>query len=139
MKLAILSRNGKLYSTRRLVEAAREATDALLKLGTENPVDVLAGYRARRTQQALFARLGSRMYDSSMTEQELQSFVQQELGQVVDRRPVLAAVEVVRRQRLATDRAGVGRSARTPPWGSTAASSTSPPAATAAGLPRAPS
>ena len=25
MKLAILSRNGKLYSTRRLVEAAREA------------------------------------------------------------------------------------------------------------------
>ena len=41
-------------------------------------------YLKERTQQALFARLGSRMYDSSMTEQELQSFVQQELGQVVD-------------------------------------------------------
>ena len=47
------------------------------------PVDPLAGLK-QRAEQALFARLGSRLYDSSLTEEQLQSFVQQELSQVVE-------------------------------------------------------
>ena len=47
------------------------------------PVDPLAGLK-QRAEQALFARLGSRLYDSSLTEEQLQTFVQQELGQVVE-------------------------------------------------------
>ncbi|MDP8969282.1 MAG: CpaF family protein, partial [Actinomycetota bacterium] len=57
----------------------------------EAPVDPLAQLKLR-IQQALFARLGSRLYDSSLTEEQLQAFVQQELGQVVeaDRTPLTA-------------------------------------------------
>jgi len=58
--------------------AGRSATAE--KPRNEDPL----GYLKERTQQALFARLGARMYDSSMTEEQLQSFVQQELGQVVE-------------------------------------------------------
>ena len=46
-------------------------------------VDPLARMK-QRAEQALFARLGARLYDSSLTEEQLQSFVQQELTQVVE-------------------------------------------------------
>jgi pilus assembly protein CpaF len=38
----------------------------------------------QRAQQALFARLGSRLYDSSLSEDQLQAFVRQELSQVIE-------------------------------------------------------
>ena len=52
----------------------------------------------QRAQAALFARLGSRLYDSSLTEEQLQAFVRQELSQVIDeeRTPLTPA----ERQRL---------------------------------------
>jgi pilus assembly protein CpaF len=54
-----------------------------------------------RAQQALFARLGSRLYDSSLSEDQLQAFVRQELSEVVDNERIpLTAAE---RQRLAHD------------------------------------
>jgi pilus assembly protein CpaF len=51
-----------------------------------------------RAQEALFARLGSRLYDSSLSEDQLQAFVKQELAEVVEaeRIPLTAA----ERQRL---------------------------------------
>jgi pilus assembly protein CpaF len=55
----------------------------------------------QRAQQALFARLGSRLYDSSMGDEQLQAFVRQELGQVIeDERIPLTPAE---RQRLVTE------------------------------------
>jgi pilus assembly protein CpaF len=54
-----------------------------------------------RTQQALFAKLGTRLYDSSLNESELHAFVLQELGQVIQReRAPLTADE---RDRLAAE------------------------------------
>jgi pilus assembly protein CpaF len=54
-----------------------------------------------RTQEALFARLGTRLYDSSLSEDQLQSHVNQELSQVVDaERAPLTPTE---RQRLAKE------------------------------------
>jgi pilus assembly protein CpaF len=44
--------------------------------------DPLASLKLR-AQEALFARLGSRLYDSSMTEEELRAFVLEELGEVL--------------------------------------------------------
>jgi pilus assembly protein CpaF len=38
----------------------------------------------RRAQEALFARLGSRLYDSSLGEDQLKAFVRQELAEIVD-------------------------------------------------------
>jgi pilus assembly protein CpaF len=54
-----------------------------------------------RAQQALFARLGSRLYDSSLSEDQLQAFVRQELTEVIDNERVpLSAAE---RARLAAE------------------------------------
>jgi pilus assembly protein CpaF len=54
-----------------------------------------------RAQQALFARLGNRLYDSSLSEDQLQAFVKQELAEVVEaeRIPLTAA----ERQRLTNE------------------------------------
>jgi pilus assembly protein CpaF len=46
-------------------------------------VDPLAQLKSR-AQQALFARLGSRLYDSSLSDEQLQAFVRQELGEVIE-------------------------------------------------------
>ncbi len=45
--------------------------------------DPLAGVK-QRAQAALFARLGGRLYDSSLTEEQLQAFVMEELGNALD-------------------------------------------------------
>jgi pilus assembly protein CpaF len=62
--------------------------------------DPLARLR-QRAEEALFVRLGSRLYDSSLSDEQLQAFVQQELAQVVEaeRTPLTGA----ERQRLARE------------------------------------
>ena len=64
------------------------------------PVDPLARMK-QRAEQALFARLGARLYDSSLTEEQLQSFVQQELSHVVEAEQT--PLTPGERQRLAVD------------------------------------
>ncbi|MPZ74018.1 MAG: CpaF family protein [Nitriliruptorales bacterium] len=49
----------------------------------EDQPDPFANLKNRATH-ALFVRLGSRLYDSSLTDQQLTAFVRQELSQVVD-------------------------------------------------------
>ena len=67
---------------------------------TDAPTDPL-GHIKSRAQQALFARLGSRLYDSSLSEEQLQAFVRQELGTVIEQeRTPLTAEE---RQRLTAE------------------------------------
>jgi pilus assembly protein CpaF len=63
-------------------------------------VDPLAHIKLR-AQQALFARLGSRLYDSSLSEEQLQSFVRQELTEVIDGERV--PLTVAERGRLAAE------------------------------------
>lgn len=55
----------------------------------ERGADPLSGLK-QRAQDALFARLGTRLYDASLTEEQLRAFVLEELGQVmeVDRAPL---------------------------------------------------
>ena len=63
-------------------------------------VDLFNGLKMR-AQEALFARLGARLYDSSLSEEQLRSFVVQELSAAVedDRAPLSNA----ERQRLVND------------------------------------
>jgi pilus assembly protein CpaF len=56
---------------------------ALPRAEITEAVDPLAQLKLR-AQQALFARLGSRLYDSSLTDEQLQAFVRQELTEVID-------------------------------------------------------
>jgi len=58
-----------------VAEARAQAEDA----ATVDPFATLK----RRAQDALFARLGSRLYDSSLEETQLDAFVVQELGKVI--------------------------------------------------------
>jgi pilus assembly protein CpaF len=58
-------------------------TRSLPKSEPVETVDPLAQLKAR-AQQALFARLGSRLYDSSLSDEQLQAFVRQELSEVID-------------------------------------------------------
>ena len=77
--------------TKAQVAATREAEDA---------TDPFAQIK-NRAQQALFARLGARLYDASLDEEQLRGFVVQELGAVVeDERAPLTPGE---RQRLVTE------------------------------------
>jgi pilus assembly protein CpaF len=67
---------------------------------SEPPADPLAIIK-QRAQQALFARLGSRLYDSSLSDEQLQAFVRQELTEVIeDERVPLTPTE---RQRLTAE------------------------------------
>ncbi|MFM7061583.1 MAG: CpaF family protein [Actinomycetes bacterium] len=54
---------------------------------TTMPADPFAAIK-RRAQDALFARLGSRLYDSSMDEHQLDAYVLQELSKVIDQEQV---------------------------------------------------
>jgi len=63
--------------------AAPPATRSLPKAEVTEQVDPLAELK-QRAQQALFARLGSRLYDSSLSDEQLQSFVRQELTEVIE-------------------------------------------------------
>jgi pilus assembly protein CpaF len=66
----------------------------------ESPGDAV-GLLKQRAQDALYARLGARLYDSSLTEGQLNSFVQQELTSVMEteKTPLTPA----ERQRLVAD------------------------------------
>jgi pilus assembly protein CpaF len=72
----------------------------LPKVETNEVVDPFAQIK-RRAQEALFARLGSRLYDSSLGEEQLRAFVRQELAEIVDaeRIPLTSA----ERQRLTSE------------------------------------
>jgi pilus assembly protein CpaF len=77
--------------------AAKASTAAATAAKSDDPLSHLK----QRTSQALFARLGSRLYDSSMSESQLQQFVNEELSQVVElERSPLTPGE---RQRLAQE------------------------------------
>jgi pilus assembly protein CpaF len=68
--------------------------------GADVALDPLAHLK-QRAQDVLFARLGARLYDASMTEDQLQRHVLQELGQIMgDERAPLSPAE---RQQLVTD------------------------------------
>ena len=54
-----------------------------------------------RAQEALFGRLGSRLYDASLSEEQLRSFVVQELGQVLEAQET--PLSPAERQRLIAD------------------------------------
>jgi len=63
------------------------AASGLRRLVRAEDTDVKAdpfGHLKLRATHALFARLGTRLYDSSLSEEQLTAFVRQELGQVVD-------------------------------------------------------
>jgi pilus assembly protein CpaF len=77
-----------------------KAGPTLPKTEVSETVDPLAQLKLR-AQQALFARLGARLYDSSLTEEQLQAFVKQELSEVIEaeRTPLTPA----ERQRLTSD------------------------------------
>jgi pilus assembly protein CpaF len=77
-----------------------KAPKALPKTEAGEPIDPLASLKLR-AQQALFARLGGRLYDSSLSEEQLQAFVKQELSEVIEteRTPLTPA----ERQRLTAD------------------------------------
>jgi pilus assembly protein CpaF len=66
----------------------------------EAPVDPLASLK-HRAQQALFTRLGSRLYDASLDEEELQAFVRAELARIIDEEHV--PLTTAERHRLAVD------------------------------------
>ncbi len=55
----------------------------------------------QRAQEALFARLGTRLYDASLSEEQLRSFVVQELGQVLEAEET--PLSPAERQRLVAD------------------------------------
>jgi pilus assembly protein CpaF len=67
-----------------LLPASHVAQIAAAQAQTEeaNTVDPFASLK-RRAQDALFARVGSRLYDSSLEETQLDAFVVQELGKVI--------------------------------------------------------
>jgi len=62
--------------------------------------DPLAGLK-RRAQESLFARLGSRLYDSSLTEGQLHGFVVQELAAVIEDEKIPLSAE--ERQRVVSN------------------------------------
>jgi pilus assembly protein CpaF len=73
---------------------------ASTRLDVGPAVDPLAQVKLR-AQQALFARLGSRLYDSSLSEEQLDAFVKQELAEVVDNERI--PLTPAERQRLTAE------------------------------------
>jgi pilus assembly protein CpaF len=67
--------------------ASRPTTLKDTSSATALPVDPFAAIK-RRAQDALFARLGARLYDSSMDETQLDAYVVQELSKVIDKEQV---------------------------------------------------
>ena len=64
--------------------AAEEAAAAkAVATAAPTTVDAISVLKAR-AQEALFARLGSRLYDSSLSEEQLHAYVVQELGNVIE-------------------------------------------------------
>ncbi len=80
----------KLHERLRLADiAAPEAPQpeiakpAVPRESFENVADPLSGLK-NRAQESLFARLGSRLYDSSLSEEQLRGLVLEELGRVME-------------------------------------------------------
>src|SRR3954453_22080419 len=62
--------------------------------------DPLASLR-QRTHEALFERVGTRLFDASLSEQQVQAYVLQEISQLMDAEA--APLSPVERQRLASE------------------------------------
>jgi pilus assembly protein CpaF len=73
---------------------------ALLRSVAAETLDPLAQLK-QRAEAALFARFGSRLYDSSLSEDQLQQFVRHELTEVIEGERIPLTVE--ERQRLAIE------------------------------------
>jgi pilus assembly protein CpaF len=80
--------------------APAPAKPALLKPVVTEVLDPLAQLK-QRAEAALFARFGARLYDSSLSEDQLQQFVRQELTEVIEGERIPLTGE--ERQRLATE------------------------------------
>jgi pilus assembly protein CpaF len=68
-------------------EAAAEQaapTSAPAPASAHSPSQDPLAHLKQRVQEALFARLGTRLYDSSISEDQLNAYVQQELGLIVE-------------------------------------------------------
>jgi pilus assembly protein CpaF len=77
--------------------AAEEAAAAkAVAADASTTVDAISVLKAR-AQEALFARLGSRLYDSSLSEAQLHAYVVQELGNVIEAEKVPLTAEERRR------------------------------------------
>jgi pilus assembly protein CpaF len=72
----------KLNERLRRTEAKKGSAPGARAVEQGPATDPLAHLKVR-TQEALFARLGSRLYDPSLTEEELQEFVSAELGEAM--------------------------------------------------------
>jgi pilus assembly protein CpaF len=72
-------------------KAAPVAVDAVVA-----PVDALAGLK-QRAATALFDRMGARISDTSMTEEDLRAMARDELGQIIDEEQVPLSAEERRR------------------------------------------
>jgi pilus assembly protein CpaF len=72
-------------------------------------VDAVADLKAR-AQDALFARLGTRLFDSTLTEQQLQAYVAQEITELMSSAPVPLSVSERNRlvQEIIHDVVGLG-------------------------------
>ncbi|MDP9403807.1 MAG: CpaF family protein [Actinomycetota bacterium] len=66
----------------------------------QRPVDPLAGLK-ERTQDALFARLGARLFDPTLNEEQLRAYVVQEIGVIMEAE--LAPLSPAERQRLMSE------------------------------------
>ena len=63
---------------------AKKGTASTLSTSSEKPATDPLFHVKQRAQEALFARLGARLYDASLSEKELQDFVSAELSEAVE-------------------------------------------------------
>jgi pilus assembly protein CpaF len=85
-------------------DAARPATPRVLVPAPERQERVVVdpfGLLKQRAHEALFARLGMRLFDSSLGEDQLRSYVVQEIGNLMDEET--APLSAAERQRLVAE------------------------------------
>ena len=63
---------------------AKKGTASILSTSSEKPATDPLFHVKQRAQEALFARLGARLYDASLSEKELQDFVSAELSEAME-------------------------------------------------------
>ncbi len=63
---------------------AKKGTASTLSTSSEKPATDPLFHVKQRAQEALFARLGARLYDASLSEKELQDFVSAELSEAME-------------------------------------------------------
>ena len=94
-RLRQVETNGSKRSTRERPSRAGVGAEVLV-----DATDPLGAFK-QRAQESLYARLGSRLYDASLTQDQLQAFVVEELGDVMEGEQ--APLSPAERQQLVTD------------------------------------